>query len=108
MLAIVDSAVKIEQAFFAQALKEPLGDMTYPSMCEYIEFCADRLLRELGYDNHYHACNPFDFMEMISLEGKSNFFERRVGEYRKFHVGTDIASASTRLAAGPLNLNIEF
>ena len=52
-------------------------------MSQYIEFVADRLLLELGNDKVYNATNPFDFMEMISLQGKSNFFEKRVGEYQK-------------------------
>ncbi|MBL7985936.1 MAG: ribonucleoside-diphosphate reductase, partial [Flavobacteriales bacterium] len=52
-------------------------------MQQYIEFVADRLLVELGNDKVYHATNPFDFMDMISLQGKTNFFEKRVGEYQK-------------------------
>jgi ribonucleoside-diphosphate reductase beta chain len=52
-------------------------------MCQYIEFVADRLLTELGNEKVYNTTNPFDFMEMISLQGKSNFFEKRVGEYQK-------------------------
>ena len=52
-------------------------------MCQYIEFVADRLLSELGCPKIYGATNPFDFMEMISLQGKTNFFEKRVGEYQK-------------------------
>ena len=53
------------------------------SMSEYIEYVADRLLQSLGCPKVYHAKNPFDWMEMISLQGKTNFFERRVGEYQK-------------------------
>ncbi|RYE09285.1 MAG: ribonucleoside-diphosphate reductase, partial [Sphingobacteriaceae bacterium] len=52
-------------------------------MAQYIEFVADRWLVELGYDKLYNATNPFDFMEMISLQGKTNFFEKRVGDYQK-------------------------
>jgi ribonucleoside-diphosphate reductase beta chain len=52
-------------------------------MCQYIEFVADRLLTELNCSKMYHSTNPFDFMEMISLQGKTNFFEKRVGEYQK-------------------------
>jgi ribonucleoside-diphosphate reductase beta chain len=52
-------------------------------MCQYIEFVADRLLVELGNDKIYNASNPFDFMDMINLQGKTNFFEKRVGEYQK-------------------------
>jgi len=50
-------------------------------MCQYIEFVADRLLLALGNPKHYNVTNPFDFMDMISLQGKANFFERRVSEY---------------------------
>ena len=50
-------------------------------MGQYIEFVADRLLTQLGYDKVYNSANPFDFMELISIEGKTNFFEKRVGEY---------------------------
>ena len=52
-------------------------------MIQYIEFVADRWLSELGYPNMFNTTNPFDFMEMISLEGKTNFFEKRVGDYQK-------------------------
>ncbi len=52
-------------------------------MQQYIEFVADRWLSELGYEKVYHVANPFDFMEMISLQGKTNFFEKRVGDYQK-------------------------
>ncbi len=58
-------------------------------MCQYIEFVADRLLGELGCPKVYNATNPFDFMEMISLEGKTNFFEKRVSEYQKAGVMGD-------------------
>ena len=58
-------------------------------MCQYIEFVADRLLVALGCPKHYHSTNPFDFMENISLQGKSNFFERRVGDYAKAGVSND-------------------
>jgi ribonucleoside-diphosphate reductase subunit M2 len=56
-------------------------------MCQYIEFCADRLLHALGCEKYYGAVNPFEWMEMISLQGKTNFFEKRVGEYAKSGVG---------------------
>lgn len=55
-------------------------------MCQYIEFVADRLLVSLGNEKHYYATNPFDFMEMISLQGKANFFERRVSDYAKANI----------------------
>ena len=65
-------------------------------MCQYIEFVADRLLVSLGCEKHYNSKNPFDFMEMISLEGKTNFFEKRVSDYSKANVnvsGTTSAPA---------------
>ena len=58
-------------------------------MCQYIEFCADRLLAALGCPKYYGAVNPFEWMEMISLQGKTNFFEKRVGEYAKSGVGVN-------------------
>jgi ribonucleoside-diphosphate reductase beta chain len=58
-------------------------------MNQYIEFVADRLLIALGLEKEYNATNPFDFMEMISLQGKTNFFEKRVAEYQKAGVMTD-------------------
>jgi ribonucleotide reductase beta subunit family protein with ferritin-like domain len=61
--------------------------MNSESMVEYIKFCADRLLVALGHSKMYAASNPFEWMEMISLQGKTNFFEKRVGEYAKAGVG---------------------
>ena len=61
-------------------------------MAEYIEFVADRLIVQLGYEKIYGSKNPFDFMEMISLEGKTNFFEKRVMDYSKANVSHDINS----------------
>ena len=78
---IVRDAVEIEKEFIGEALPCRLIGMNAKLMCQYIEFVADRLVLQLGYDKIYNATNPFDFMEMISLAGKTNFFERRVGEY---------------------------
>ena len=61
-------------------------------MSQYIEFVADRLIVQLGYDKIYNSKNPFDFMEMISLEGKTNFFEKRVMDYSKANVGNNSSS----------------
>ena len=83
VLEIITHAVAIEQEFICEALPVDLIGMNAKLMSQYIEFVADRLLVELGYAKHYHATNPFDFMEMISLQGKTNFFEKRVGEYQK-------------------------
>jgi ribonucleoside-diphosphate reductase beta chain len=80
---IITDAVEIEQEFVSDALPVALIGMNAKLMCQYIEFVADRLLAELGCDKVYNSSNPFDFMEMISLQGKTNFFEKRVGEYQK-------------------------
>lgn len=81
--SIIGDAVKIEQEFLTDALPVNLIGMNCVLMCQYIEFVADRLLLELGCTKAYNAENPFDFMENISLEGKTNFFEKRVGDYQK-------------------------
>lgn len=86
---IITRAVDIEKEFIQDALPVELIGMNSSLMCEYIEFCADRLLVELGVEKHYFASNPFQWMEMISLQGKTNFFEKRVGEYAKSGVGVD-------------------
>ncbi|MCS7018667.1 MAG: ribonucleoside-diphosphate reductase small subunit [Cytophagales bacterium] len=83
VLEIITDAVKIEQEFITDALPVDLIGMNSRLMSQYIEFVADRLLVELGYKKYYGSSNPFDFMEMISLQGKTNFFEKRVGEYQK-------------------------
>jgi ribonucleoside-diphosphate reductase beta chain len=80
---IIIDAVKIEKEFVTDAIPVRLIGMNSDLMSQYIEFVADRLLTELGNEKEYNATNPFDFMEMISLQGKSNFFEKRVGEYQK-------------------------
>jgi len=80
---IILDAVKIEQEFVTDALPVDLIGMNSKLMSQYIEFCADRLLVALGCKKHFNATNPFDFMEMISLQGKTNFFEKRVAEYQK-------------------------
>ncbi|MCX8080728.1 MAG: ribonucleoside-diphosphate reductase small subunit [Bacteroidia bacterium] len=80
---IITNAVEIEKKFVVDAIPVRLIGMNADSMCQYIEFVADRLLVALGCDKYYNASNPFDFMEMISMPGKTNFFERRVGEYQK-------------------------
>jgi ribonucleoside-diphosphate reductase beta chain len=83
VIDIIKDAVKIEQEFVTDALPVKLIGMNAEQMCKYIEFVADRLLDELIGKKIYGAVNPFDFMDMISLRGKTNFFERRVGEYQK-------------------------
>lgn len=81
--AIITNAVEIEKEFVSDALPVRLIGMNADMMCQYIEFVADRLLVALGCDKSYNATNPFDFMELISLQGKTNFFEKRVAEYQK-------------------------
>ncbi len=78
---MIKEAVEIEKEFITEALPCRLIGMNSTLMCQYIEFVADRLVLQLGYEAIYNATNPFDFMEMISIEGKTNFFEKRVGEY---------------------------
>ena len=80
---MITDAVKIEQEFVVSSLPVDLIGMNSKLMCQYIEFVADRLLVELGCQRIYNVSNPFDFMEMISLQGKTNFFEKRVAEYQK-------------------------
>ncbi|KAG7271833.1 hypothetical protein CRUP_023743 [Coryphaenoides rupestris] len=83
---IITKSVSIEQEFLTESLPVALIGMNGRLMKQYIEFVADRLLVDLGLAKVYKAENPFDFMETISLEGKTNFFEKRVAEYQKFGV----------------------
>ena len=78
---IITEAVDIETEFICEALPCRLISMNSKLMTQYIQFCADRLSMQLGYDKIYNVTCPFDFMEQISVEGKTNFFEKRVGEY---------------------------
>lgn len=80
---IIKDAVEIEKEFVTDALPVSLIGMNSNLMTQYIEFVADRLLAELGNPKIFNSTNPFDFMEMISLQGKTNFFEKRVAEYQK-------------------------
>ena len=86
---IIREAVKIEKQFITKALPCELIGMNVKLMAQYIEYVADRLLLQLGYPKAYSATNPFPFMERISLEGKDNFFEKRVSTYAKAGVGKD-------------------
>jgi len=85
---IIIDAVNIEKEFICESLPVRLIGMNADLMSQYIEFVADRLLVELGTEKEYNVSNPFDFMDMISLQGKTNFFEKRVGEYQKAGVLT--------------------
>jgi ribonucleoside-diphosphate reductase beta chain len=96
---IITDAVSIEKEFITDALPVDLIGMNAKLMQQYIEFVADRWLVELGYSKVYNATNPFDFMEMISLQGKTNFFEKRVGVYQKVGVmSSNINAQAFKLA----------
>lgn len=92
---IIKNAVEIEKEFVSDALPVGLIGMNATLMCQYIEYVADRLLLALGYSKIWNAINPFDFMELISLQGKTNFFERRVGEYQKSGVANSDKTRNT-------------
>ncbi|MDX8552269.1 ribonucleotide-diphosphate reductase subunit beta [Tenacibaculum sp. 1B UA] len=80
---IIISALNIEREFITESLPVSLIGMNATLMTQYLEYVTDRLLLEFGCEKEYESTNPFDFMEMISLEGKTNFFEKRVSEYQK-------------------------
>ncbi|OOG63795.1 ribonucleotide-diphosphate reductase subunit beta [Flavobacterium sp. A45] len=81
--SIIVDALNIEREFITESLPVSLIGMNAGLMTQYLEFVADRLLVELGCDREYNVANPFDFMDMISLQGKTNFFEKKVAEYQK-------------------------
>lgn len=89
VLEIVKEAVEIEEEFVSDSLPVSLIGMNCKLMCQYIEFVADGILVDLGIGRVYNVTNPFDFMENISLFGKTNFFEKRVAEYQKGYVGIE-------------------
>lgn len=89
VLNIIRDAVRIEQEFVAESLPVNLIGMNAIEMKKYIEFVADRLLDALGFDKHWNTKNPFPFMELISLQGKTNFFEKRVSEYARAGVNAE-------------------
>jgi ribonucleoside-diphosphate reductase subunit M2 len=94
VLEIVQSAVNAEHAFVRDSLRLDLLGMNSTAMCQYVEFCADRLLESLGQPKHYGATCPFEWMTLISMQGKTNFFEKRVSEYAKAGVGADTTEAT--------------
>ena len=83
IIEIIDEAVQIEMHFVTESLPVELIGMNSKLMQQYIKFVADRLLFTLGVAKHYKVENPFEWMDMISLQGKTNFFEKRVSEYQK-------------------------
>lgn len=107
---IVRSAVETEGIFFEHAFNgSSIGEMNVDTMLRYVRFCADRLLTALGVPKIFGAENPFDFMHLISLDGRTNFFERRVGEYRQSRVATNgIDHDKIHLRDGVLKLDYDF
>ena len=91
VLALIREAVEFEQEFISEALPVSLIGMNADMMKEYVEFVADRLLGEIGMEPIYCSKNPFDWMELISLQGKTNFFEKRVSEYQKAGVMNSVS-----------------
>merc|ERR1719401_2812102 len=89
---IVRGAVAVERRFICEALSCDLIGMNNDLMTRYIEFVADRLLSALGHPKLFNVTNPFDWMELISLQGKTNFFEKRVGDYQKAGVMSSVQS----------------
>ena len=89
IVELIKEAVQIEQEFITEALPCKLIGMNAKLMKQYIEFVADRLLTQLNYDKIWNSANPFPFMERISIESKSNFFESRVSQYSKANVGSN-------------------
>merc|ERR1712228_980720 len=102
---IVRGAVAAERRFICDALPCDLIGMNSETMTKYIEFVADRLLTSLGHPKIFEASNPFDWMELISLQGKTNFFEKRVGEYQKAGV---MATTSGQEESRGFALDVDF
>jgi ribonucleoside-diphosphate reductase subunit M2 len=100
---IIKGAVAVERKFICEALSCDLIGMNSELMTRYIEFVADRLLSALGHSKLYNVSNPFDWMELISLQGKTNFFEKRVGEYQKAGV-----MSSTQEESKGFSLDADF
>merc|ERR1712061_110075 len=102
---LIRGAVAVERRFICEALPCDLIGMNSDLMTKYIEFVADRLLTALGHSKLFGATNPFDWMELISLQGKTNFFEKRVGEYQKAGV---MAPSGTQDDAKGFSLDADF
>ncbi len=96
---IICSAVEIKMEFVVDALPVELIGMNSSMMCDYIKFCANGRLLSLGCDRHYQVDNTFEWMETISLQGKTNFFKKRVGECSKSGVSVDRVDQSFALVA---------
>lgn len=105
---IITEAVAIEKEFLTDALPVALLGMNSNLMCQYIEFVADRLLVALGNSKYYNSTNPFDFMDNISLAGKTNFFEKRVGDYQKAGVMASTKKDTSETNDGGLSFDEDF
>ena len=105
---IVTEAVEIEKEFVCDALPVSLVGMNKELMSDYVEFVADHLLGQLGMEKEYNATNPFDWMELISLQGKTNFFERRVSEYQKAGVMSSMESKENQVVNNSFALDADF
>merc|ERR1719162_2261097 len=103
---IIRGAVAVEEKFICEALSCDLVGMNSELMRRYIQFVADRLLQALGHPKLYSASNLFDWMELISLQGKTNFFEKRVGEYQK--AGVMASAGGDEGAAVGFSLDVDF
>ena len=101
---IVQEVLEIEKEFITEALQCSLLGMNAEQMCTYLDFVADYLLYELGYPKKYLVKNPFDFMDLINLEGKANFFEKRVSSYQK----SGVAMATKVDDSATFTLDAEF
>ena len=93
----IPTIFRILTRFFSWTDALPVGliGMNAALMCQYIEFVADHLLQSLGCPKHYHSANPFEWMDMISMQGKTNFFEKRVAEYSKAHLSRSVSRTGT-------------
>lgn len=105
---IIKEAVEVEKGFICDALPVSLIGMNAGLMGQYIEFVADRLIKDLGYRPLYGTKNPFEWMDMISLEGKTNFFEKRVGEYQKSGVMASLSGKEGSQPSSEFNLDTDF
>merc|ERR1711957_596248 len=105
---IITSAVEIEKNFVCDAIPVKLIGMNSRMMSDYVEFCADRLLVALDAPKLYNSANPFDWMELISLQGKTNFFERRVSEYQKAGVMSSVDTKENQATNNSFALDADF
>ena len=103
IMQILSEALEIEREFITESLPVNLIGMNSKLMAEYLEFVTDHLLETLNCPKVYNTANPFDFMDMISLEGKTNFFEKRVSEYKKAGVGEEQSDHNIDDAFGAMN-----